>query len=70
VKPRSLSPTEDALLTRLMDYSKLFQQETNETLLQGARDETPFNKVLIDHVEELVAIVLQPDCCGGMPEKW
>jgi len=35
-----------------------------------AINETLFNKLLIDYVEELVAIVLQPDCCGGMPEKW
>jgi hypothetical protein len=27
-------------------------------------------QMLIDYVEELVAIVLQPDCSGGMPKKW
>ncbi len=70
MKPRSLSLTEDALLTRLMDYSNMFRQETNERLFYKVQEMRLFNKVLIDHVEELVAIVLQPDCCGGMPEKW
>jgi hypothetical protein len=34
------------------------------------RNDRLFYKVLIDYVEELVAIVLRLDCCGGMPEKW
>jgi hypothetical protein len=49
----------------------LFGKERNERLFYKVQEMRHlFNKLLIDYVEELVAIVLQPDCCGGMPEKW
>ncbi len=38
MKPRGLSLTEDPLLTRLMDYSNLFQQETNERLFYKVQE--------------------------------
>jgi hypothetical protein len=38
VKPRSLSLTEDVLLTKLMDYSNLLQQETNERLFYKVQE--------------------------------
>ncbi len=38
MKPRSLSLTEDALLTRLMDYSNLFRQEMNERLFYKVQE--------------------------------
>jgi hypothetical protein len=42
--------------------------ERNERLFHKVQEMR--HKMLIDYVEELVAIVLQPDFCGGMPKKW